>query len=189
MTFAYEYSKCFTLMMFVSSWMVLFGTFFIHGLFEPYIVWCKSSVDGCIWIKIQWFLFMKICWKQLVRYLCIVPMIAYVCCWRRFVEVFKSCEGRKEQGLKNGWVSLQQHSLIYFSSYSFTFTLLDCFLLYKKFTPNSTTSSNVTRALKASWRVFYVMAFLFPLSHFVPYRHHFFSSQANPFLSFLSCII
>jgi len=38
MTFAYEYNKCFTLIMLVSSWMVLFDSFFVVGLFESYIV-------------------------------------------------------------------------------------------------------------------------------------------------------
>jgi hypothetical protein len=80
-TLAYECSKCFTFMMLVSNWMVLFGNFFIISLFESYIVKCRSSAYACIWFKIQWLLFMKICLKQLVRYLCIVSMIVYVCCW------------------------------------------------------------------------------------------------------------
>jgi hypothetical protein len=37
-TFAYEYNKCFTFMMLVNNWMVLFGNFFIVNLFESYIV-------------------------------------------------------------------------------------------------------------------------------------------------------
>ncbi len=52
-TFAYEYNKCFTFMMLISNWMVLFGNFFIVSLFESYIVQCRSSVDACIWTKIQ----------------------------------------------------------------------------------------------------------------------------------------
>jgi len=76
-----EYSKCFTFMMLISNWMVLFGNFFIVSLFESYIVYWRSSVDAWIWIKIQWLLFMKTCWRQFVKYLCIlVLMIAYVCC-------------------------------------------------------------------------------------------------------------
>jgi hypothetical protein len=38
-------------------------------------------MDAYILTKIQWLLFMKICWRLLVRDWCIVPMIAYVCCW------------------------------------------------------------------------------------------------------------
>jgi hypothetical protein len=45
---AYEYSKCFTFMMLVSNWMVLFGNFFVASLFESYIVQWRSSVDVCI---------------------------------------------------------------------------------------------------------------------------------------------
>jgi hypothetical protein len=75
-------------------------------------------------------------------YICV--LLAQIC-W--FLKVVK--EGGSK-GCKNGWVSIQQHLLIYFSSYSFTFTLFDCFLLYKKFTPNFATSFDVTRALKAS---------------------------------------
>jgi len=65
----------------------------------------------------------------------------------KFSKVVK--EGGSK-GCKNGWVSIQQHLFIYFSSHSFTFTLFDCFLLYKKFTPDFATSFDVTRALKAS---------------------------------------
>jgi hypothetical protein len=65
-------------MMLVNNWMVLFGIFFVVGMFESYIVQCKFSVDACILSKIQRLLFMKLCWRQLVKYLCIVPMIAYV---------------------------------------------------------------------------------------------------------------
>jgi hypothetical protein len=65
----------------VSNWMVLFGKFFIVSPFESYIVHYKFSVDACIWTKIQWLLFMKTCWKQLVKYLCIIIIIVYVCCW------------------------------------------------------------------------------------------------------------
>jgi hypothetical protein len=129
---------------------------------------------------------MKICWKQLVRYLCIVPMITYVCCWHKFVEVFKSCEGRSK-GCKNGWVSLQHHLLFCFFSYSFAFTFFDFFLLYKKFTPGSATSYDATRALKAFWKAFWPSCFF----------HHtmchidiiLFSSRINPLHSFLFCII
>jgi hypothetical protein len=76
-TFAYEYSMWFTFMMLINNWMLLFGYFFIVNMFESYIV----SVDVCILTKIQWLLFMKICWRQLVKYLCIILMIVYVCCW------------------------------------------------------------------------------------------------------------
>jgi hypothetical protein len=80
-TFAYEYSKCFTFMMLISNWMVLFGNFFLVSLFESYIIQCRSNAYACILTKIWWSLFMKICWKQLVRYLCTIPMIVYVCRW------------------------------------------------------------------------------------------------------------
>ncbi len=52
-TFAYEYSKCFTFMILVSNWMVSFGNFFIASLFELYTVQWRYSVDVCIWTKIQ----------------------------------------------------------------------------------------------------------------------------------------
>jgi hypothetical protein len=78
-TFAYEYSKCFTFILLISNLIMSFGNFFIIGIFESYIVQCKSSVNVCIWTKIQWLLFMKICWWQLVRYLYIILMIAYMC--------------------------------------------------------------------------------------------------------------
>jgi hypothetical protein len=76
-------------------------------------------------------------------------MIAYVCCWRKFVEVFKSCEGRREQGLQER-LGFTSTPFVFFFPYSFAFTLFDFSLLYKKFTPNFATSSNVIRALKAS---------------------------------------
>jgi hypothetical protein len=68
-------------MMLINNWMESFDNFFIVGLFESYIVQCRFSVNACILTKIQWLLFMKICWRQLVKYLCIVLMIVYVCCW------------------------------------------------------------------------------------------------------------
>jgi hypothetical protein len=34
-------------------------------------------VDACFLTKIQWLLFMKIHWRQLVNYLCVVPIIGY----------------------------------------------------------------------------------------------------------------
>jgi hypothetical protein len=78
-------------------------------------------------------------------------MIAYVCVvGTNLLKLSKVVKEGGSKGCKNGWVSLQHRVFIYFFPYSFAFTLFDFFLLYKKFTPNSTTSSNVTRALKAS---------------------------------------
>jgi len=81
MTFAYEYKKCFTFMMLISDCLVSVGNYFVVCLLESYIVHFRSNLDVCIWTNIQWLLFMKTCWRQLVRCLFIVPMIVYVCCW------------------------------------------------------------------------------------------------------------
>jgi len=58
----------------------------------------------------------------------------------KFSKVVK--EGGSK-GYKNGWVSLQNYLFICFFPYSFTFTLFDFFLFYKKFIPGFATSSVV----------------------------------------------
>jgi hypothetical protein len=77
----------------------------------------------------------------------------------------------------------------FFSPYSFAFTLLEFFLLYKKFTPSSTTSSNVTKAVKTSWKVF--LLWLSCFLHYILCHINIilFFSQANLLLFFLFCII
>jgi hypothetical protein len=52
-TFADEYSKCFTFMMLVSDWMVSVGNSFVVDLLESYIVQFKFNLDVCIWTNIH----------------------------------------------------------------------------------------------------------------------------------------
>ncbi len=64
-----------------------FGKFFVIGVFESYIMQHKSHVLACIWIM-QWLLFMKMCCKHLDKYLYMVPMIVFVCCWYSYGSSF-----------------------------------------------------------------------------------------------------
>lgn len=63
------------------TWWIFWLLFFIVNMFESYIVECKLGLETCILINIQRLLFIKTCWKQLVKYLSMVPMLAYVCYW------------------------------------------------------------------------------------------------------------
>jgi hypothetical protein len=48
MTFAYVYNKCSTLIILVDNCIVSSSNIFVLGVFESYIIQCKSGVVACI---------------------------------------------------------------------------------------------------------------------------------------------
>ncbi len=87
-TFACIYNKSSTLIILINNYTMSSYKFFIFSVFESYIMQCKSSMVTCIRIKVQWLLFMKIFCRHLDKYLCMVCMIVYVCCWYSYGSSF-----------------------------------------------------------------------------------------------------
>jgi hypothetical protein len=81
MIFEYAYNKCRTLIILLIIIWYHLNIFFVADVFESYIVQRTYGVDACIWIKIQWLLFMKMHCMHLDKYICTIPIIVYMCCW------------------------------------------------------------------------------------------------------------